>query len=155
MGWVRNCYTDLTKSGSLKEEHSGSKGGIGETANPGYVHMTACEEGLGRVVYVASALEFERGSHGFSVGVTSRRPRFFNREPDDLTNGRTQASSPALEVKLNPDDIQWHVLPQVLGMGQEADEAYRRSKEMETLAHRGVKSRKRKPEERLKLADPS
>ena len=31
-----------------------------ETADSGYVHMSAFEEGLGRIMYVASALEFER-----------------------------------------------------------------------------------------------
>ena len=95
--------------------------------------------------YPINAVLMELAAHCKQSGIVplvSWAPRLFDREADDLANGRTQAFSPA---------IQWHVLPQVLPMGQEA---YRTSREMGTLQNRGVESRKRKPEERLKLADP-
>ena len=52
------------------------------------------------------------------VPLVSWAPRLFNREEDVLANGRTQALSPALEVKLNPGDLRWRVPVQVLAMGQ-------------------------------------
>ena len=92
--------------------------------------------------------------HAGVVPLVSWAPRLCHRGADDLANGRTEAFSPALEVKLEPDKLHWHVLPQVLAMGQEADDSYRAPKEMGTLPNRGIKMRKRKPEERLKLTGP-
>ena len=107
--------------------------------------------------YPINAVFMELAFHCKYAGVVplvSWAPRLCNRDADDLANGRTEVFSPALEVKLEPDELHWHVLPQVLAMGQEADDSYRASKEMGTLPSRGIKMRKRKPEERLKLTDP-
>ena len=41
-------------------------------------------------------------------------PRQFNREADDLANGRVHAFDPALEVKFDPRDLGWHILPHAL-----------------------------------------
>ena len=81
--------------------------------------------------YPVSAVLVELAVHCKHAGVVplvSWAPRLCNREADDLANGRTEAFSPALEVKLQPDELQWHELPQVLVMGQEADDSYRTSK---------------------------
>ena len=61
--------------------------------------------------------------HARVVPLVSWAPRLCNREPDDLASVRTEAFSPAQEVKLEPDELHWHVLPQVLAMGQEADDS--------------------------------
>ena len=72
----------------------------------------------------------------------------------DYSTGRQTIFLRALEVKLDPGQLQLYVLPRVSGMGQEAEMSYRESKEMGTLPNRGVKTRKRKHEERLKMTDP-
>ena len=64
--------------------------------------------------------------------------------------GETEAFSPSLEVKISPHR---HILPQVLIMGQEVEEACRKSKDAGTLPNRTVKLTKRRREERLKLRD--
>ena len=88
------------------------------------------------------------------VLVVGWTPRQFNREADDLANGRTQAFDPELEVKMNPEDLDWFILPQALKIGQEADESYWRLKEVGTLPNWGTQARRRKPEQQLRLADP-
>ena len=37
----------------------------------------------------------------------------FNREADDLANGRVQAFDPAVEVKFKPRELSWHILYEV------------------------------------------
>ena len=63
-----------------------------------------------------------RCTHAGVVPLVSWAPRLCNREADDLANGRTEAFSPALEVKLEPDKLHWHVLLHVWLWGQEADD---------------------------------
>ena len=107
--------------------------------------------------YPINAVLMELAVHCKRTGIVPTvnwAPRLFNREADDLANGRTQAFSPSLEVKMNPSELQWHILPQVLLMGQEADEAYRISTAAGTIPDRGLKASRRKPEERLKLKNP-
>ena len=47
-----------------------------------------------------------RCKHAGVVPLVSWTPRLFNREADDLAIGRTEAFSSALEVKLQPDELQ-------------------------------------------------
>ena len=78
--------------------------------------------------------------HAGVVPLVSWAPRLCNREADDLANGRTEVFTPALEVKLEPDKLQWHVL------------WFKRQMihtEPPKRWERGIKMRKRKPEERL------
>ena len=51
--------------------------------------------------------------HNRIVPLGSWAPRLLNREADDLANGRTDAFLPALEVELDPGQLQWYVLPRV------------------------------------------
>ena len=85
------------------------------------------------------------------VGLTLRE---FNREADDLANGRVHAFDPAIEVKLDPRDLDWHILSHALKLGQEAEDAYRTIKDAGMLPNRGEQTKRSRPEQRLRLADP-
>ena len=63
-------------------------------------------------------------------------------------------AEPALEVMFKPGELSWHILPQALKLGQEAEESYRTLKDAGMLPNRGAKTRRRRPEQRLRLADP-
>ena len=79
-------------------------------------------------------------------------PRTANREADSLANGDTRGFDPELEVKIDDTVLTWLVLPDVLEMGKAADDFFQRKGQ---LPNRGTKQKKkRRPEERLRMADP-
>ena len=81
-------------------------------------------------------------------------PRAGNREADALANGDTTGFDPALEVKINDQVLKWLILPEMLAMGKEADETFQAAKKRGELPDRSRRLRKRRLEDRLKLADP-
>ena len=81
-------------------------------------------------------------------------PREANREADELANGVVHRFAPSLEVKIQPEQLSWYVLPEMLDVGAKAEEAHRRAVERGTLPNRTQKQKKRKPEERLRVRDP-
>ena len=58
--------------------------------------------------------------------------------------------------KWKTDDtvLTWLVLPDVLEMGKAADDFFQEAKRKGQLPNRGTKQKKRRPEERLRMADP-
>ena len=81
-------------------------------------------------------------------------PTAGNREADALANGDTTLFDPALEVKIDDQVLKWLILPEMLAMGKEADETFQAAKKRSELPDRSRKLRKRRLEDRLKLADP-
>ena len=81
-------------------------------------------------------------------------PREANKEADELANGDVHQFSPALEVKMWAEELDWYILPKVLEIGARAEEAHLRAKQTGVLPNRTQKQRKRKPEERLQNRDP-
>ena len=51
-------------------------------------------------------------------------PRSGNKEADELENGNTGRFSEALRVEIVPGELSWHVLPEALRLGREAEEMY-------------------------------
>ena len=81
-------------------------------------------------------------------------PREFNRESDNLANGITEGSNPALEMKIRPEEITWEILPEALEAGREAERAYGAAKERGKLPNRSKRESRRDPQKRLRVADP-
>ena len=71
-----------------------------------------------------------------------------------MVNGDATGFDPGLEVKIDDKVLEWIILPQVLATGKQAEETFQAAKSRGELPDRSVKQRKRKPEERLKIADP-
>ena len=80
-------------------------------------------------------------------------PREFNRESDNLANGITEGFTPALEMKIRPEEITWEILPEALEAGREAERAYGAAKERGNLPNRSKRESRRDPQKRLTVAD--
>ena len=80
-------------------------------------------------------------------------PRAGNREADHLANGEYSRFSPQNRVNVDLAQMQWDVLPDVLGLGRSAEDDVR-LKEPGQCLQRNVKRWKRKPDERMRLKDP-
>ena len=71
-------------------------------------------------------------------------PREANREADELANGVVHRFAPSLEVKIQPEQISWYVLPEMLDVGAKAEEAHRRGARFRT----GPRGRRRGSQKR-------
>ena len=81
-------------------------------------------------------------------------PRTANREADALANGRTEDFAPEYEQRLDPTAMDWILLEQALDMGRAAEKQYQEFKSSGRRTGRGVKAKRRRPEERLRNVDP-
>ena len=81
-------------------------------------------------------------------------PRTANKEADALANGRTEAFSPVNERSVDPSAMNWVILDRALDLGRRAEEEVRSYRAAGRDAGRGVKLRRRKPEDRLRVRDP-
>ena len=81
-------------------------------------------------------------------------PREANREADELAKGVVHGFALSLEVKIQPKQLSWHVLLEMLDVGAKAEEAHHRAVKRGTLPNRTQKQKKRKPEERQRVRDP-
>ena len=81
-------------------------------------------------------------------------PRTANKEADALANGRTEAFSPVNERSVDPSAMNWVILDRALDLGRRAEEEIRSYRAAGRDAGRGVKLRRRKPEDRLPVTDP-
>ena len=107
--------------------------------------------------YPASALIMEMSAYFKRMRIRALvewTPRTANRESDALANGDVSGFDPELEVKIDDKVLEWIILPQVLAMGKEAEEAFQAAKSKGELPDKSGKQLRRKPEERLKIADP-
>ena len=107
--------------------------------------------------YPASALIMEMSAYFTRMHIKALvnwTPRTANREADALANGNTSGFDPELEVKIDDEVLDWILLPQVLAMGKEAEDTFRAAKSKGELPDKSGKQRRRKPEERLRIADP-
>ena len=82
-------------------------------------------------------------------------PAEFNREADRLANGVTDGFNPLLEMKLEPEEIVWDILPDALDVGREAERGCQQMKTMGTLPNRGKKQRRRDHQKRLRVVETS
>ena len=81
-------------------------------------------------------------------------PRSGNAEADALVNGELQGFDPALRQVVDPKKLVWEIHPKALELGASAELESPDVKENGTLPNRGMKQRKRKPEERMRATDP-
>ena len=81
-------------------------------------------------------------------------PRTSNREADRLANGEHSRFSPQNRVDVDLAQMQWDVLPDVLSLGESAEDDVRRLRESGQCLQRNAKRRKRKPDERMRQKDP-
>ena len=91
--------------------------------------------------FPASAVLMELSEHmrGMSQKVLVEwTPREGNQEADRLANGDATGFSNSNEVKLGPGHMNWLILDEALELGR----------------HRCLKGKRKRPEDRLKLADP-
>ena len=70
-------------------------------------------------------------------------PRAANREADSLANGDASEFSPALEVEIRKDRLQWRVLPKAVEMAREAEAAVAEAKRKSALPDRAKKQARR------------
>ena len=56
-------------------------------------------------------------------------PREANKEADELANGDVHQFSPALEVKIRAEELDWYILPKALEIGAKAEEAHLKAKQ--------------------------
>ena len=107
--------------------------------------------------YPASAVIMEMSvfmkRHGLKA-LVEWTPRAGNREADELANGITNRFKPEYEVKINPEELQWYVLPKALEIGAQAEAEHQRAVDGGALPDRTKRQKKRKPEQRLRAADP-
>ena len=81
-------------------------------------------------------------------------PREGNQEADRLANGDATGFSNSNEVKLDPGHMNWLILDEALELGRQADQEHKLAKERGQLPNRCLKGKRKRPEDRLKLADP-
>ena len=77
-----------------------------------------------------------------------------NKEADLLANGITDLFNPERRSPVSAQTLVCNILSEVLSVGREAEQAFRRMKETHGLPNRAQKQRKRKVETRLKVTDP-
>ena len=56
--------------------------------------------------------------------LAERAPRTANKKADLLGNGDSSSLDPTLEVKINPDEIKWELLEEVLRLEQQAEDDF-------------------------------
>ena len=81
-------------------------------------------------------------------------PRSGNKETDELANGVTNRFRPENEVRINPEDLQWYVLPKALEIGAQAEAEHQRAVYGGALPDRTRRQKRKKLEQRLRVADP-
>ena len=81
-------------------------------------------------------------------------PRSRNAEADALANGKFEDFDPCLRLEVDSSKLVWELLPQTLKMGAEAKLESKEAAENGTIPNRGIKQRKRKPQERMRFTDP-
>ena len=107
--------------------------------------------------YTASAVVMEMSvfmkRHGLKA-LVEWTPRAGNKEADELANGVTNRFKPECEVKINPEELQWYVLPKALEIGAQAEAEHQRAVDGGALPDRTRRQKRRRPEQRLHAADP-
>ena len=81
-------------------------------------------------------------------------PREGNREADRLANGQWDDFDEALRIPVVAADLVWEILPAALEMGRVAEEEYEGAKSGPGLPDRCRMQKRRKLEDRLRIADP-
>ena len=71
-----------------------------------------------------------------------------------LANGVTNRFKSEYEVKINQDELQWYVLPKALEIGAQAEAEHQRAVDGGALPDRTRRQKRRRPEQRLRAADP-
>ena len=107
--------------------------------------------------YPATAVLMELAAHMKARALKVQvnwTPRSGNQEADALANGNTESFSPALRVEVVPSELRWHILPEALRLGREAEEMYEQAKKNGALPNRGLRQKRKRASERLRFADP-
>ena len=92
-------------------------------------------------------------SHGLRA-IVERAPRESIREADRLANGVTDGFDPQLEMKIDPEELAWDILPEALDAGREAERTYQLLKEKHALLDREKKQRRRDHQKILGIVGP-
>ena len=71
-----------------------------------------------------------------------------NEEADSLANWDVSGFNPDLEIHFDPRTIHWDIFPKALEIGRKAET------ETQTLSDRTRPQKRRKPEHKLRVADP-
>ena len=107
--------------------------------------------------YPASAVLMELAYHMKASSMKVQvewTPRSGNQEADEFANGVVDRFSPELRVDVVAEDLKWHLLPEALRLGREAEKEYNEAKQKGSLPNRCRKQKRKRPEDRLRVADP-
>ena len=77
-----------------------------------------------------------------------------NRKGDRLANGQYEDFDEKLWIPVSVESLAWDILPAAMESGSTADMDYQQTKSGPGLPDRSKKERRRRPEERLRTADP-
>ena len=64
--------------------------------------------------------------------------------PDELANGNTARFSPALRVGIEPGELSWKILPEVLQLGREAEDVFDEAKKNGAPLNRGRRQKSKR-----------
>ena len=107
--------------------------------------------------YPASAVLMEFAAYSKKMGLKASvewSPQEANREADALANVDFSLFTPELWILVSSQRLQWTILHQALDHGRAAEEAHRAAKLVGLPERNQKRSRRRRPEERLKMVDP-
>ena len=77
-----------------------------------------------------------------------------NQEADALASGVCDALDPQRRIHESTNQLQWDILPLALRVGKQAEAEYQKVKSKGQLPDRCRQETRRKPEDRLGVADP-
>ena len=107
--------------------------------------------------FPASAVLMELASYMRRMSlrtVVEWEPREGNKEADKLANGNAEDFDPSLRINVSASTLSWDILPEALEAGRAAERQSQAARERGALPDRCRKSKRRRPEERLRLKDP-
>ena len=89
-----------------------------------------------------------------STSVIEWTPWEANSEAEVLAHGDFSAFNPELRIPVTASDLVWDVLPAALEAGRQAEHDFQHAKSKGSLPNRGLKQRKRNPDDKLRNTDP-